>query len=346
MAALSSLVSSRIKNKTVLLRIDSDVDIRAGRILDDTRLLSSIESIRTLQKNKCNIILVGHLGRPEGRDRSWSLHPIAKWYSQILHQPLQEHSSPFGGWKIGKSIVLLENIRFFDEEEQNDKEFSKQLANLADVFVNEAFAVAHREHASTVGVARILPSYAGIHFTKEIHTLEKVMNNPNRPLAVLIGGAKIETKLPMVEKMHAVADFVLVGGEVADHAKELMKVQHARSTRKRSIILVADLIDSGLDITMKSAQNFIQVLNTAKTIVWNGPVGKTGHNPLTEQGTRLIAHALAHSPAYTVVGGGDTVSYLRQNKMLDKFSFISTGGGAMLELLSGKKLPAYEVLRR
>lgn len=346
MAVLSTLTSARIKNKTVLLRIDSDVDIRSGKIVDDTRLLSSLESIRTLRRNKCKIILVGHLGRPDGHESSSSLHPVAKWYAKALNLEVSKHRSPFGGWMLGRYITLLENIRFFTEEEQNNIEFAQQLASLADVFVNEAFAVAHREHASTVGVAKILPAYAGIHFTKEINSLEKILYDPKRPLAVLIGGAKIETKLPLVQKMHEVADFVLVGGEVADHEKELIKVQHANKQRKRSIVLVADLTPTGLDITEKSAENFINVMRTAKTVVWNGPVGKTGGHPLTENGTRLIADALAQSHAYTIVGGGDTLSYLHQQRMLDKFSFVSTGGGAMLELLSGKKLPAVEVLRK
>ncbi len=346
MAALRSVSYSRIKKKTVLVRIDADVDVQGEKILDDTRLLSSLDTVRMLLKNKCKVILVGHLGRPNGYDLSCSLRIIAKWYARVFDMPLHDYSSPFGGWKIGNSLVLLENIRYFTEEEQNDSHFAKELANIAEVFVNEAFAVAHRAHASTVGVARILPAYAGTHFTKEVQTLEKIISNPKRPLVVLIGGSKIETKLPMVQTMHEVADFLLVGGEVADHSKELIKVQHKHTNNKRSVVLVADLIQSGLDITEKSAANFIEVLDTAKTVVWNGPVGKTGHDPVTEHSTRLIARALANSRAYTVVGGGDTISYLRQHKLLDKFNFISVGGGAMLEFLSGKKLPAIEPLRR
>ena len=327
------------------MRIDCDVDIKQGRILDDTRLLSSIASLKKLLKNNCTVILVGHLGRPDGHDLACTLFPIAKWYARYLGRTLHENSSPFGGWNIGRNVILYENIRFFMEEEQNDKLFSQSLAETAEVFVNEAFAVSHRAHASTVGVTQYLPSYAGLHFTQEVSELEKVLGAPKRPLVVIIGGAKIETKLPMVEKMHEVADYVLVGGEVADHTKELIKVQHDHSKNKRSIVLMADLTDSGLDITLKSAENFARIIESAKTVVWNGPVGQTGKNPLTEQGTRIIAQSIAHSHAYSIVGGGDTLSYLRQHRMLDKFNFVSVGGGAMLEFLSGEKLPAIEALK-
>lgn len=328
------------------MRIDCDVDIRNGKILDDTRLLSSIQSLRLLLKNNCTIKLVGHLGRPDGHDLACTLRPIAKWYAHFLRSELNETVSPFGGWNIGKNITLYENIRFFTEEEHNDPAFAQSLAEQADVFVNEAFAVSHRAHASTVGITKYLPSYAGIHFTREVSELEKVLEAPKRPLVVIIGGAKIETKLPMVEKMHEVADYVLVGGEVADHTKELIKVQHDHSKNKRSIVLMADLIESGLDITVKSAENFSRIIENAKTVVWNGPVGQTGKNPLTEQGTRIIAQTIAHSHAYSIVGGGDTLSYLRQHRMLDKFNFVSVGGGAMLEFLSGGKLPAIEALKK
>lgn len=346
MPALSSISNIKIRKKTVLVRIDSDIDVKRGKILDDTRLLSSLETIHKLLKNKCKVVLVGHLGRPDGHDPELSLNVIAKWYSTLFKKPVKKHSSPFGGWEIGSSLVLLENIRYFTEEEANDRSFAKELASLADIFVNEAFAVSHRSHASTVGVSRILPSYAGIHFTKEVKTLESILKNPKRPLAVLIGGSKIETKLPMVETMHETADFVLVGGKVADNEKELLKVNHDHAKNKRSVLLIADLDSTGLDITDKSIANFIEVLSTASTVVWNGPVGKTGDDPVSEKGTRLIANSLVHSHAFTIVGGGDTLSYLRQHKLLDKFSFVSTGGGAMLEFLSGRRLPAVEVLMK
>jgi phosphoglycerate kinase len=337
---IKSLGNSHFTRKRVIMRIDSDVDIEKNKILDDTRLLSSGESLQNLHKRKCFVTLIGHLGRPDGVDSLYSLLPIAEWYGKYLNKPITQAADAFGGWFIGKNIRLLENIRFFVEEEKNDTHFAKELASLGEIFINEAFAVSHRAHASTVGITRYLPSYAGIHFEKEVKVLKNVLQHPKRPLVVIIGGAKIETKLPMVEKMHSVADFVLVGGEVADHTRELIKVQHSSLPNRKSIVLVAELTDDKLDITKQSTENFIQVLQTAKSIVWNGPLGKTGHDPVTEQGTRLLADAIAHSHAYTIVGGGDTISYLKQHKLLDKFSFVSVGGGAMLEFLSGRTLPA------
>lgn len=344
MAALLSLSSHPPKNKRVLVRIDSDVDIEDGKILDDTRLLSALETIRLLLSHKNQVILIGHLGRPDGIDSNLTLAPAAHWFGRVLKTHVSGSTELFGGWHIGPHLRLLENIRFFSEEEENDKSFSKELASLGDVFVNEAFAVAHRAHASNVGITAFLPAFAGLHFEQEVRVLTSVLEHPKRPLAVVIGGAKIETKLPMVEKMHTVADFVLVGGEVAAHTKELIQVQHEQVTNKRSIVLVGDLIESGLDITQQSAENFCEVLDTAKTIVWNGPVGQTGKDPVTEQATRIIAHTVANSHAYTIVGGGDTLSYLKQHRLLDKFSFVSVGGGAMLEFLAGKELPAISVL--
>jgi phosphoglycerate kinase len=346
MPSLPSLERYSQKKKTVLMRIDCDVDIKNGKILDDTRLISSIGSIKKLLKLKSKIILIGHLGRPEGHDRDSSLSPIAKWYSEFFHISMESLQSPFGGWSLGKNIVLYENLRYFMEEEQNDKEFAKMLSQGADIFVNEAFAVAHRAHASIVGIPEYLPAYAGLHFTKEVQEFEKILSEPKRPLVVIIGGAKIETKLPMVEKMHEIADYVLVGGEVAAHTKELIRVQHDTSKNKRSLVFVADLTDSGLDITNQSAENFIQLIKNAKTIVWNGPLGQTGKNPVTEQGTRMIAKAIIDAHAYSVVGGGDTVSYLKQHRILDKFNFVSVGGGAMLEYFSGETLPAIRALLR
>lgn len=328
--------------KTVLVRVDSDVDVIDSVIQDDTRLISSQETIEYILNRRGKIILVGHMGRPDGvRKKELSLLPVAQWYANKLQGVVQtQRIGEFDGWQINPLVRILENIRYFKNEEENDHYLSRQLAGLGDLFVNEAFAVSHRAHASTEGITHFLPSYAGIHLAREIKELTAVMNEPKRPLAVLIGGAKIETKLPLVERMHRVADFVLVGGEIAEQVKMLLKVQHEKITGRRSILLVADVIESGLDITEKSSENFVQVLQSASTIVWNGPMGLTGKDTSTEMGTKTIAQAIARSSAYTIVGGGDTLVYLRREKLLDSFGFISTGGGAMLEFLSGKKLPA------
>ncbi len=334
-----------LKNKTILLRADLDVEIHNGNIVDDTRLLSCLETINYILKHGGNVIIIGHLGRPSsGSDATFSLLPVAKWFTKEKNDPKRTEINGFQGFIINDHITLLENIRFFNEEEKNDKEFSEKLAKLAEIYVNESFATSHRCHASMCGVATLLPSYAGVHLEKEVETLTNVMKNPKRPLVVLIGGAKLETKLPMVEKMHHIADYVLVGGKIAEEQKTLIRVQHEKIPGKKSVVLVADNTPDGLDITKKDTENFMQILRLAKTVVWNGPVGKMG-NPKTEENTLSIARSIAQSHAFSIVGGGDSLALLKTHDLLDSFSFVSTGGGAMLEFLSGKKLPALEALQ-
>ena len=333
-----------LKDKRVLVRIDSDVDLYEDKILDDTRLKSSLETIKYILKHGGDVILLGHLGRPDGEDKKLTLKPIAKWYAKEFGGVTEEKEvNGFKKWKIKDNLFLLENLRFYKGEEENDPEFVKQLAKLGEIYINEAFAVSHRDHASITGIAKLIPSYAGFHLEKEIETLGKILKDPKRPLVVLIGGAKIETKLPMVEKMHHVADYVLVGGEIAEQDRILIKVQHEKLSGRRSIVLVANNTPDGFDITDKDAENFIQIFLLAKTIVWNGPVGKMG-NPKTEENTLKIAKAVAGSKGYTVVGGGDTLTLLKEHNLIDKFDFISTGGGAMLEFLSGETLPGIKTL--
>ncbi|HVZ12133.1 MAG TPA: phosphoglycerate kinase [Patescibacteria group bacterium] len=352
--------------KRVVLRVDSDVDLDenlpAGRqVVDDTRLAAALPTLQNLLEKGGFVTIIGHLGRPvvatndeeRIKNKELSLKPIAEWFaSKISGNAEPTKIDSFDGFKITDKVSLVENIRFFPEEEKNDPEFAKKLAALGDVFVNDAFAVCHREHASIVGIATLLPSYAGLHLQKEIEVLSKIITDPLRPLAVLIGGAKIETKLPMVEKMHKVADYVLVGGEIAAQDKVLIEVQHEKIEGKKSAVLVADLTSDGLDISPKSTENMNQVLGLAATIVWNGPVGmirkkeeRIMNNEDTERGTREIAEFIVSQSAYKVIGGGDTLSYLRELGLLDKFDFVSTGGGAMLEFLSGKELPGIAVLR-
>ncbi len=352
-----------LSGKTVLLRIDCDIDIedglpagRQGKIFDDTRLESSVKTIKLVLEKGGEINIIGHLGRPEAlsnnderiTNNEFSLRPIAKWFAERLDGKVEDIKiGRLNGWKVTDKINLFENIRYFPEEETNDANFARELALLGDIYVNDAFAVCHREHASILGITKFLPSYAGIHLQKEVEELSKVLDNPKRPLAVLIGGAKIETKLPLVEKMHHIADYVLVGGEIAEQTRVLIKVQHEKIRPKasgsKSMVLVADLAQSGLDITPKSVENFKQVLQNAATIVWNGPVGLIGSED-SERGTRELAHFIVSTRAYKVVGGGDTLAYLRRINLLNKFDFVSTGGGAMLEFLSGNILPGLAAL--
>lgn len=373
MVKLPVLTPDVVKDKRVLLRLDLDVplseitneqltassqsygtasDKESGvrHIEDDSRLVASLPTIDFLLKNNAEVRIVGHLGRPMGNDPKYSLEPIARWFANRMQYSVSsikyEQMNGFFGWKLSAQLFLVDNIRFFGEEEENDPAFAKKLSYMADVYVNDAFAVSHRNHASMVGVAKLLPHYAGFHLEKEVEVLSSVMDDPKRPLVVLIGGAKIETKLPLVEKMHQLADYVLVGGKIAEETKTLLNVQHEKVEGHKSALLVADLNALKTDISESDAENFVQIIQLAKTVVWNGPLGKieSGIKNKESRGTEIVAKGIVESGAYSVVGGGDTLGFLEQIHLLDKFSFVSTGGGAMLAFLSGEKLPGIEVL--
>lgn len=334
-----------VKDKRVFLRADLDVPLAQQTtinkqqltILDDTRLKTGLPTIQYLLENKAKLILAGHLGRPKGRDSKFTLEPVGTWFAKHfndIYHLSKTAINDFSGWNISDRLVLLENLRFYRGEEENDPLFSQKLANLADIYVNDAFAVCHRSHASIVGVAKILPHVAGFSLQKEIETLSLVLQKPKRPLVVVVGGKKIETKLPLIQKMLTIADHVLVGGKIA---------QEVRINNPR--LLVGRHNSSGTDITEESIKNFIEIIKTAKTIVWNGPLGVIHNSDKdTERGTREIAQAIIHSNAYTVVGGGDITEFLREIGCIEKFDFVSTGGGAMLAFLSGEHLPGLEAL--
>ena len=355
---LPLLRNADVKEKTVFLRADLDVPLVGGKIEDDTRLLSAIPTIEYLLKNNAKVIIAGHLGRPKPnsefriQNSEFSLKPVAHWFAsklEIRNWKLEiRNLNGFEGWEIVKNIFLLENLRFFEGEEKNDPEFAKKLALLADIYVNDAFAMCHRDHASIAGITKFLPHFTGFHLEKEITNLTKSLENPKRPLVVIVGGKKIETKLPLVEKMHRIADYVLVGGKIAQESKELIKEQHEKIKGQKAVLLIADSNSDKTDITEQDAENFLQILSLAKTIVWNGSMGIIGgksENLKTEAGTKKITEGILKTNAYTIVGGGDTVEYLNKLGVLDKFSFASTGGGAMLAFLSGEKLPGLKALR-
>ncbi|MBI4079002.1 MAG: phosphoglycerate kinase [Candidatus Levybacteria bacterium] len=345
---LPDIRNADVRGKTILLRSDIDVPLSDnGAILDDTRLQASLPTIRFLLEHGAKVIICGKLGRPEGVDKKLSLDPVAKWYEQQFKNQNAKIKTKkidgFEGWEITEHISLLENLQFDPKERATDPELAKKLASLADVYVNDAFAVCHRSLASTVGVAKLLPYFAGFRLLEETNVLSSVLRNPNRPFVVVIGGAKIETKLPLVEKMHQLADYVLVGGKIAGQTSELVRVQHKKLVGKKSVLLVAELNSKETDITEKSVDNFLQIINLAKTIVWNGPLGKVEE---VTHATEAIARGVVSSGAYTVVGGGDTSAFLKKIGLLHKFSFASTGGGAMLAFLSGEDLPGLSALMR
>jgi len=352
---LPPLKNADVNGKTVFLRADIDIPLSEIRnpkseirnIEDDTRLKAALPTIEYLLQQNCKIIIGGHLRRPKGIDKKLSLEPVALWLChklKIKNEKLKIKLGDFDAWQLADNILIVENLRFYPGEEKNDREFSKNLASLAQIYVNDAFAMSHRNHASIVGITHFLPHFAGFHLQKEVETLSHVMENPKRPLVVIVGGKKIETKLPLVEKMHKVADYVLVGGKIAEESKALVNVQHEKITGKKAVLLVADAIPDGSDITDKDAENFLQIISLAKTIIWNGSMGIIENEKLMGESTRKIALGIIKSGAYSVVGGGDTVEFLNKLGVLDKFSFASTGGGAMLAFLSGEKLPGIEAL--
>ncbi len=349
-----------VRGKAVFLRADLDVPLsQLATIEDDTRLKSALPTIEYLLKQNAKVIIGGHLGRPIGlnheariMNHELSLRPVAEWFAKRFHDSqFMIHDSKLGkfeGWEIGPNIFLLENLRFFEGEEKNDPEFGKKLASLAEIYVNDAFAMCHRNHASIVGITKFLPHFAGFHLEQEVSHLTHAMENPKRPLVVIVGGKKIETKLPLVEKMHHISDYVLVGGKIAKESTDLVKVAHEKISGKKAILLVAQLNEEGIDITDTDAENFLQIISLAKTIIWNGSMGIIGgksEHLVSESGTRKIAEGILKTNAYTIVGGGDTVEFLNKMGILSKFSFASTGGGAMLAFLSGEKLPGLEALK-
>lgn len=350
---LRNIKEIELTNKIVLLRADLDVPLNNGLIIDDSRLNSWFPTLEHLLNKKAKVIIAGHLGRPEPISNfksqisnEFSLKPVAEWVSKKLDCSFSlEKIGDLAAFKLNDSVSILENLRFYKQEEENDSDFSQKLASLAQVYVNDAFASSHRAHASIVGITKYLPSYAGFRLEKEVEVLSEILEKPKRPLCVIIGGAKIETKLPLVEKMHHFADYVLVGGEIAENDKVLLKIQHEKVTGRKAALLVADLTPNSKDITQKSAENFVQIAKNANTIIWNGPMGFVEETE-NQNGTNILANGIVEAVADTVVGGGDTIAFLKEKKLLEEFTFVSTGGGAMLEFLAGEKLPGLVVLEK
>jgi phosphoglycerate kinase len=335
-----------VKDKKVFVRCDLDATYSEETITDPTRLISCISTIEYLLENGAVVIAGGHLGRPEGVDEKYSLRLVAKWYANQFNSEISDEKlGDFKAWKIKENFFMLENLRFFKEEEDNDPDFSRKLADLADIYVNEAFGSSHRKHVSTYGVAELMPQrFAGFHLAKEMKILNRILENPIRPLIIIMGGAKIETKLPLISKMHTVADYVLVGGELAEQTKVLAHEEHRKITGQKAELIVADMVADNSDITEGSVKEFEEIIYKNGMIVWNGPMGFLEKGK--EETSLRVARAIISSKAYKIVGGGDTVSFLNKHKMMDEFDFASVGGGAMLEFLSGEKLPGIEILEK
>lgn len=368
MRLLSNLQKKDLAGKRVLVRADFNVPVRNGKVTEPMRIDETLPTIKFLLKNGAQVILISHIGE----DGSTSLRPVAKYLST---QKLSvKFVTDFGAVvKAKEPVVLMENIRRFDGEKKNDLVLAKQLSLLADIYVNEAFSVSHREHASVVGVPKLLPSFAGLRLATELIELKKMLK-PTLPLTLVIGGAKFKTKFPLLKKFLPKAEVVCVGGalgntlmkangyevgvslvdEISDEIKKLAKnkkivlpVDFVVTGKKKGEFLVkkvGDLTstDKIVDLGPLTSKLFTTKIASAKTLLWNGPLG------LIEDGFVHATVSLAsHLPkgSFSVLGGGDSVEALRQAKLLKKLSFVSTGGGAMLQYLATGNLPGIKVLK-
>jgi len=395
-----------LAGKTVLLRVAYDVPLKEQDkiwvVADDRRILETLPTIKYLQKHKCKIVLLSWLKRPGGQVvEKYRMDPVAKVLSRILNQPVKKMDDCIGP-KVSAEIkklkpgglLMLENVRFYPEEETNNRRFAKLLVHGCDLIVFDAFAQAHRIHASTVGITKLLPAYAGFLLQKEIDSLNKIITKPKKPLVVILGGAKISDKVAVLQKLVKIADYILIGGGQAnvflkglgvpvgksfvedvfvDKARR-RKVNFFRLAKKiyqknkNKIILPKDLLAANkidphalveiinldhhekidknwtfLDIGPATIAEYLFYIKKAKTIFWNGPMGVFEIDKFAF-GTKKIAQAVARSRAISVVGGGDTEVVVQKYKLEGKFTHVSTGGGASLEFLSGKGLPALKYL--
>jgi len=383
-----------LKGKRVFIRVDFNVpQDEKNNITDDTRILLSLPTIRFVSEAGGKVILASHLGRPKGKkDSKFSLAPVAGRLSQLLGKEVTLAMDCIGGEvqkQIGEmkegEVLLLENLRFHPEEEKNEEAFSRALASLCDVYVNDAFGAAHRAHASTEGMTRFVKVVAaGFLMTKEIRSLEKALVNPQKPYVAILGGAKVSDKIGVIQNLLGKVTTLLIGGGMAytflkaegfqvgkslveenqigfshnllEKAKGKMKFllpsDHIAAERmdiqaKREIVKNDKIPPEWvcLDIGPETVKKFSEEIKCAKTVVWNGPMGVFEMEPFS-QGTFAIAKAIANSSAFSIVGGGDSVAAVNKAGVADRISHLSTGGGASLEFLEGKELPGIEALRR
>ena len=382
-----------LKGKKVLVRCDFNVPMDEQKnITDNTRIVAALPTIKYLLENNCAIILCSHLGRPKGEFKpEFSLQPVAKELSKLLDKEIimakdvigEDATSKASNLKQGE-ILLLENVRFHREETDNDAEFSKKLAGLAEVYVNDAFGAAHRAHASTAGVAAYLPAVSGFLIEKELKFLGNAISNPERPFVAILGGAKVSDKIGVIDSLLEKVDTLMIGGGMAytffkaqgygvgdsiceldklDLATELMAKAKEKGVKfmlpvdtkigkefkpdtESKIVPWTEIPDGweGFDIGTKTIEMFSEELKHAKTVVWNGPVGLFEFDQFAI-GTSSIAKVLSEIDATTIIGGGDSAAAVKKAGLEDKMTHISTGGGASLEFLEGKKLPGIECLQ-
>jgi phosphoglycerate kinase len=342
---LPSIKDFDLTGKTVLLRTDYDVPLdQDGRVVDTTRIEDSLSTIKLLLSQKAKIIILAHLDRPGGQVvPGLSLKPVAEKLNLFLDKEIHLSSEVLGektdlaiNELKPRGILLLENLRFDTREVRNDRGFAKKLASLGEFYINNAFAVCHRRHASVVGVPPFLPSAAGLDLIEEVKTLNQVLENPRRPVVVILGGVK-PSKIEEAKKLVGWADYLLVGGKLVlyDGLPKLIDHEKVSGHLKRD----------GEDITMESIKEFEQIIAKAGTIIWSGPMGAYEKKEFS-RGTRRIAEAVVKSAAYTVVGGGDTEAALTDFGLVKKIDYVSSGGSAMLGFLASGTLPGIEAIMK
>jgi 3-phosphoglycerate kinase len=389
-----------VKERRALVRVDFNVPTEEVdgviRITDDTRIRESLPTINLLRERGAKVILLAHFGRPKGKPNpKYSLNPVAQRLAELLGAPVQFSTETVGAEaeaatrQLGDGeVLLMENVRFYEQEEKNDPNFSRQLARLGDLYVNDAFGAAHRAHASTEGVAKYLsPAAMGLLMERELRYLQEELANPERPFLVILGGAKVSDKIGVIKALMEKADVFLIGGAMAytfyralgiptgasrveedkvHLADELLKLAKQKgikfllpvdnieteefkagaNSRNTAVLSKARGITEGwqaVDIGAETIRQYTAEIEKAKTVLWNGPVG-VFEIPDFANGTRALAEALARSSAKSIIGGGDSVTAVKQFGLADKMTFISTGGGASLELLEGKVLPGVAAL--
>ncbi len=345
---MRTLKDFEVKGKRVLVRCDFNVPLdKEGNILDDFRIKQTLPTIEYLIKKEAKVILMSHLGRPGGKVvESLRLTPIQNRLMEYLDVSLTKAPDCVGE-EIEKwsremqpgEILLLENIQFHPGEKENDLNFAKTLASYADIFIMEAFGQAHRNYASIVNIPKYLPSGAGFLLEKEIKILTDLMRNPEKPLIAMIGGAKVETKVKLIDKISEKTDWVLVNTLIKNEIEE----KNVQLKHPQKIIQPIDEIE-GKDIGPKTVNLFKEKIASAKTIFWAGPLGKIEEENF-QKGTKEIAQAIIESGAFSVVGGGETVEFINKLGLTEKFNHVSTGGGAMLDFISDGKVVGIEALK-
>lgn len=394
MSTITSIDQLNPKGKRVLCRVDFNVPVSDGSVSDDTRIRAALPTIQKLVDGGGRVVLMSHLGRPsgEGFEEKYTLRPAALRLAELLGKPVSFASDTIGDDACTKvsalkdgGVVLLENLRFDKREKKNDPEFCKQLASLGDVYVNDAFGTAHRAHASTAGVAELLPSYAGYLMQREVSTLSTMLEQPKRPFVAILGGSKVSDKIKVIDALMDKCDSLIIGGgmcftfllaqgkQVGTSLKEEDWVSRASDMLKKAdekgvkLLLPVDIVCAdkfaedaetktcsvddipedmmGLDIGPETAKLYANTIKDARTVFWNGPMGVFEIKAF-EAGTKAVAEAVAaNKEADTIIGGGDSVAAVNKFNLADQMTFISTGGGASMELVQGEALPGVEALK-